>query len=65
MVFCVHKAYLVLTRVARSTKICLMDLYIPIDYACVSRILVDNFRTMIVPGKIKDNMKLMCKVSNL
>ena len=43
-----------------------MDLYIPIDYACVSLILVDNFRTMIVPGKIKkDNMELMCKVSNL
>ena len=53
MVFCVHKAYLLLTRVVRSVKICLMDLYIPIDYACVSLILVDNFRTMIVPGKIK------------
>ena len=53
MVFCVHKAYLLLTRVARSVKICLMDLYIPIDYACVSLILVDNFRTMVVPGEIK------------
>ena len=59
MVFCVHKAYLVLTRVARSIKYNCYLLSLSSALCCVMLVLIEHDGNHAGWGK-KDNTILMC-----